>query len=174
MTADITATGRREVRAGVPHVVLERAFAAPIDAVWAAITEPARLERWIGTWAGDPVDGFVDFRMTAEGDDVEPERFTILECDPPRRLVVESKSPAQDGDGDVWRLELDLAEAHGTTTLSFAQGLPRADMAENVGPGWEYYLDRLVAAEAGRSVAEVDWDAYYPALSSSYADLFRD
>ncbi len=75
---------------------------------------------------------------------------------------------------DVWRLELDLAEAHGTTTLSFAQGLPRADMAENVGPGWEYYLDRLVAAEAGRSVAEVDWDAYYPALSSSYADLFRD
>ena len=47
-------------------------------------------------------------------------------------------------------------------------------MAENVGPGWEYYLDRLVAAEAGRSVAEVDWDAYYPALSSSYADLFRD
>ncbi|MBN0974248.1 MULTISPECIES: SRPBCC domain-containing protein [unclassified Gordonia (in: high G+C Gram-positive bacteria)] len=174
MTADITATGRREVRAGVPHVVLERSFSAPVDAVWAAITEPTRLERWIGTWAGDPADGFVDFRMTAEGEDVESERFTILECDPPRRLVVESKFPAQDGGEDVWRLELDLAEAHGTTILSFAQGLPRADMAENVGPGWEYYLDRLVAAEAGRSVAEVDWDAYYPALSSSYADLFRD
>jgi len=43
-----------------------------------------------------------------------------------------------------------------------------------VGPGWEYYLDRLVAAEAGRSVAEVDYDADYPALGSSYAAMFRD
>jgi uncharacterized protein YndB with AHSA1/START domain len=173
MSADVTATGRREIRAGVPHVVLERTFTAPVDAVWAAITEPSRLERWIGTWAGDPADGVVDFRMTAEGDDVESERFSILECDPPRRLVVESKSPGG-GDGDVWRLELDLIEADGTTTLTFAQGLPRPDSAENVGPGWEYYLDRLVAAEGGRSVAEVDWDAYYPALASSYEAMFRD
>ena len=170
MSADVTATGRREIRAGVPHVVLERTFTAPVDAVWAAITEPSRLERWIGTWAGDPADGVVDFRMTAEGDDAESERFSILECDPPRRLVVESKSPG----GDVWRLELDLIEADGTTTLTFAQGLPRPDSAENVGPGWEYYLDRLVAAEGGRSVAEVDWDAYYPALASSYEAMFRD
>ncbi|MGW8813877.1 SRPBCC domain-containing protein [Gordonia terrae] len=174
MSADVTATGRREIRAGVPHVVLERTFTAPVDAVWAAITEPSRLERWIGTWAGDPADGVVDFRMTAEGDDVESERFSILECDPPRRLVVESKSPGGDGDGDVWRLELDLIEADGTTTLTFAQGLPRPDSADNVGPGWEYYLDRLVAAEGGRSVAEVDWDAYYPALASSYEAMFRD
>ena len=36
------------------YVVFERTFRAPIDDVWAAVTEPERLERWIGTWTGDP------------------------------------------------------------------------------------------------------------------------
>ncbi|WP_238421712.1 SRPBCC family protein [Gordonia sp. 'Campus'] len=172
MSADMTATGRREVRAGVPYVVLERTFAAPIDAVWAAITEPSRLERWIGTWTGDPTSGSVDFRMTAEGDDVESERFSILECTPPQRLAVTSTTPGDQGD-EVWLLELDLSEVDGATTLVFAQGMSRPESAENVGPGWEYYLDRLVAAESGRDVATVDWDAYYPALSEPYAVMFR-
>ncbi|GAC00429.1 hypothetical protein GONAM_15_01380 [Gordonia namibiensis NBRC 108229] len=173
MNADVTATGRREIRDGVPYVVLERTFTAPVAAVWAAITEPARLERWVGTWDGDPTDGFVDFRMTAEGEDAAPEQMSILECEPPNRLVVESKSPdPEGGPDDVWRLELDLSEADGTTTLTFAQGLPRPEMAENVGPGWEYYLDRLVAAESGSGVDAVDWDAYYPALSAPYAQMF--
>ncbi len=48
----VTPTGRREIRDGVSYVVLERTFDAPVDAVWAAITEPVRLERWIGTWQG--------------------------------------------------------------------------------------------------------------------------
>jgi len=29
-------------------LVLERTFSAPIEDVWASITESARLERWIG------------------------------------------------------------------------------------------------------------------------------
>ncbi|MDS1116983.1 SRPBCC family protein [Gordonia westfalica] len=175
MSNGITATGRGETRDGVSYVVLERRFRAPVDAVWAAITEPARLERWVGTWAGDPTAGFVDFRMTAEGDDAPVERMTILECDPPKRLVVESTSPdPAGGPEDVWRLELDLAEAGGTTTLTFAQGLSRPETAENVGPGWEYYLDRLVAAESGDRVGAVDWDDYYPALSAPYAQMFAD
>lgn len=173
MSTDIAATGRREIRAGVPYVILERTFAAPIDAVWAAITDPSRMERWIGTWTGDPATGSVDFRMTAEGDDVESERFSILECVPPQRLAMTSTTTGDQGD-EVWLLELDLSETDGTTTLVFAQGLPRPESAENVGPGWEYYLDRLVAAESGRDVATIDWDAYYPALSEPYAAMFRD
>ncbi|MDQ4052855.1 MAG: polyketide cyclase, partial [Actinomycetota bacterium] len=46
------ATGRREERGGAGYVVYTRTFRAPIDDVWAAVTEPARLERWIGTWTG--------------------------------------------------------------------------------------------------------------------------
>src|SRR3990170_2940458 len=58
-----TPTGRREERSGRQFLVMERRFEAPIDAVWAAITEPERLARWIGTWTGDPASGAVDFRM---------------------------------------------------------------------------------------------------------------
>ena len=97
-------TGRREERGGATYLVWERTFAQWPEQVWAAVTEPARLARWIGTWEGDPGDGAVDFRMTAEGEDCPTERYRILACDPPRRLVVES------GDGPVWHLELDVVE----------------------------------------------------------------
>lgn len=60
------ASGRREVREGTDYIVLTRTFRAPIQDVWAAVTEPQRLERWIGTWTGDPESGEVTFRMTAE------------------------------------------------------------------------------------------------------------
>jgi len=45
----ITPTGRRERRGDRDYVVLARAFRAPVEDVWAAVTEPERLERWIGT-----------------------------------------------------------------------------------------------------------------------------
>jgi hypothetical protein len=38
-----------------------------------------------------------------------------------------------------------------------------------MGPGWDYYLDRLAAARAGRPLPE--WDQYYPAFSSHYKEL---
>ena len=64
-----TTSGRRDEReAG--WVVLPRTFRMPRDEVWKAITEPERLERWIGTWSGDPAEGRVSFRMTAEGEDI--------------------------------------------------------------------------------------------------------
>ena len=164
------ATGHPEQRDGTPYVVFRREFRAPIADVWAAVTEPERLERWIGTWAGDPTSGSVEFRMTAEAEDAPAETHHILVCEPPRRLVTESRSPGED-DG-VWRLELDLAEADGVTVLTFGQRLEPSVPVDSVGPGWDYYLDRLVAAHAGRDVAEVVWDDYYPSLSAHYVAEF--
>ena len=74
-------------RDGVRRLVIDREFRAPIEDVWAAVTESDRLERWIGTWTGDPASGAVLFRMTAEGDDAAAEDMEIRECDPPRRLA---------------------------------------------------------------------------------------
>lgn len=163
--------GRREDRSGSPFVVLERTFGAPAADVWAAVTEPERLARWIGTWSGDPASGEVVFLMTAEGDDVDPATTTIHECDPPRRLVL-SWDAGSDG-GGLWHVELDLAEADGVTTLSFAQRIPDLATGRDVGPGWEYYLDRLVAAETGGDVAAVAWPAY-EGMGEHYASLFAD
>ena len=162
-------TGTRESRDGTSYVVFTRTFRAPVQDVWAAVTEPDRLERWIGTWTGDPTSGQVDFRMTAEGEDVAAQVYLIDACEPPRRLAVRSQIPGNDF---WWRLELDLVEHGGVTTLTFAQVMEDPEIAENVGPGWDYYLDRLVAAETGRDVASVVWDEYYPAQAHYYRGVF--
>ncbi len=45
-------------------------------------------------------------------------------------------------------------------------------MAEGVGPGWDYYLDRMVLAEAGDDPGTLDFDDYYPALAEHYRREF--
>ena len=170
-TTPTHADGRREERDGIVTLVLERTFRAPASDVWAAVTEPERLVRWIGTWSGDPASGAVMFRMTAEGEDVAAEAVTIHECDPPRRLELTIAN--SDEASGQWHLELELAEAAGLTTLTFAQRLDDPAMATDVGPGWEYYLDRLVVAQAGGDVAAVAWPDY-EGMSGHYGPLFTD
>ncbi len=161
-------SGHREVREGTDYVVLTRTFRASIEDVWSAVTEPQRLERWIGTWTGDPESGEVTFRMTAEGEDVEPETYRIEVCDPPRRLRTNSWTQGQE-----WLLDLQLSQDGGTTTLTFAQAVTDPAIVAEVGPGWEYYLDRLVAAQAGDEVGAIDFEAdYFPAMAEHYRALF--
>jgi uncharacterized protein YndB with AHSA1/START domain len=166
------ATGRREERDGTSYLVFERTFRAPITDVWAALTESDRLVRWIGHWAGDPTSGSVSFWMTAEAADAPEETIHIDVCDAPRRLVMRSARP--DDSALEWTWQIDLAEADGVTTLTFAQEIGTNVLAESVGPGWDYYLDRMVAAETGADLAAIDFDQYYPALAPHYrAELAR-
>jgi uncharacterized protein YndB with AHSA1/START domain len=157
-------TGTIEGVDGVPRLRVVRELRAPIDDVWAAVTEPERLARWIGTYRGDPATGHVLFAMTAEGDDAPEDDMEIRECDPPRRLAVTS----QVGEWR-WLLELDLVERDGVTVVTFTQPDLDLGMADSVAPGWEYYLDRLVAAVTGGDVGAVDFDRdYYPAMAEHY------
>lgn len=162
MTA--TPTGRLERRGDDNLVVFTRTFNAPIDDVWAAVTESDRLARWIGTWTGEPADGFVTFEMNAEGDVASSSRCNIRDCDPPRHLLVNTED-----DFGSWTLDLTLTEEAGVTTLTFGQVIDDPAMIENTGPGWDYYLDRLVAAETGGDVATIDFDRdYYPSQREHY------
>lgn len=166
-----TATGHRRDLADGTYCEWTRTFHAPIEDVWAAVTEPQRLARWLGTWTGDPTTGEVKFQMLFE-DEMPAERFRIDECDAPHRLRVTTSMPYDGENPEHWQLRLDLAEEGGITTLTFAQIVPDPAMAENVGPGWDYYLDRLVAAEADRDPATVNFEDYYPALSEHYRKEF--
>lgn len=187
MSMSRQATGYREHRDGDDYVVFERTFRAPIADVWAAVTEPERLERWIGTWTGDPTSGEVVFRMTAEGEDVAPEIYRIEVCEPPRHLRTRSfvpEAPGEAGEGRAgqsgpdqqeWTLDLVLTEDAGMTTLRFAQAMVGPVHVAEVGPGWEYYLDRLVAAESGGDIEAIDFEAdYYPAMSEHYRAVFGE
>ena len=159
-------TGRREDRDGTTYIVFERTFRAPIADVWAAVTESDRLGRWIGIWSGDPASGSIAFRMTAEAEDAPEETIWIDECRAPTHLEMRSVRP--DDKAEVWSWQLDLDESDGVTTLTFAQEAVDVSLAEGVGPGWDYYLDRLVAAETGGDLASIDFNDYYPAFAAHY------
>lgn len=144
------------------RLVITRRYAAPIETVWACLTEPDHLGRWYGRWTGDPSSGRVMVQLTAEGD-CPPEPVDIRRCEPPSALDVEMGGPE-----GAWRIELALADASGGTTLTLRQELTDPQIVGSVGPGWEYYLERLAAVVDGGDVDAVDFDAFYPALEPHY------
>lgn len=175
-----THLGSRASRGGTEQLVFTRTFAAPLEAVWAACTEPERMQRWIGTWTGDPASGEIAFRMTAEGEDVPEEVYLVEACEPPHRFVVRSRdaaafSPDATGPRVAWQHTLELAEEGGVTTLTFTQVVPDgpvgADMAANVGPGWDYYLDRLASSLDDADPGKVEFEPYME-RSDHYRGLF--
>lgn len=145
----------------------ERTFDVPIDEVWAAVTESDRLARYIGTWTGDPDSGVIEFQMTSEGE-VGPELYHLLVCEPPTRLLVQLGDTPQDeqpvGQDDArtdpWLLELVLSEVRGVTTLALRQQIDDPAKAPDIACGWEYYLDRLVAAERGEDAESILFEPY--------------
>jgi uncharacterized protein YndB with AHSA1/START domain len=159
-------TGRIEQHEGRAVLVQTRTFRAPVEDVWAAVTEPERLARWIGTWTGDPTTGSVDFRMLFEGDDAPADAMEIRVCEPPHRLHLTS----QVGD-ERWLLELDLSHADGVTTLTFRQPGISPELVGDVAPGWDHYLDRLLDAVAGTDPARRRWEDYAATGAAYVAQL---
>jgi uncharacterized protein YndB with AHSA1/START domain len=160
-----TPTGRLVPAAeGRRDLVLTRTFRSPIDDVWASITESERTARWFVSWSGEAGPGKT-IRYKAMFEEGTPEGdMTIEACEPPSHLAVTSID-----EYGAWRLEAHLAEADGVTTLTFVHHLdPDVDVT-NVGPGWEYYLDMLVAYRDGRPLPE--FDDYYPGQAAYYGGL---
>jgi len=62
-----------------------------------------------------------------------------------------------------------LAEHAGVTTLVFTQPLDDPTAVESIGPGWEWYLDLLLASREG--IPLPSFDDYYPAQAAYYAAL---
>ena len=163
------ATGRIESVGGVPTLIIERRFEAAVDAVWGALVEPERLERWIGTWSGDPASGAIEFAMTAESPDAQPQPCRLLACELERALEIGPIAAGAPG----WHLRVDLEPLDGgATRVRFAQPLDPAEfdaeLAASIGPGWEYYLDRWREVAEGRDPSRVVWETYFPAQLDHY------
>lgn len=162
-------TGRRHTRADESFLVVARTFNAPIQEVWAAVTDSERTARWFGPWRGDPSSGTIWVQMMAEEGHPEMDA-RIVECDPPRRLVLETGAEA-----GGWHLELDLIQREESqVSLELSHQLRDPELASQAGPGWEFYLDRLVAAETDGDVAAVAFEDYYPSQAEYYRGLFTD
>ena len=83
-----TPTGRLFPTANGADLVLTRTFRAPIEDVWASVTESERTARWFGPWEGDAAPGRT-IKMQMAYEDQAPWFDVLIEaCDPPRRLPV--------------------------------------------------------------------------------------
>ncbi|WP_229070068.1 SRPBCC family protein [Actinoplanes sp. DH11] len=142
-------------------LVLTRTFRAPIDDVWASITESERTARWFGPWQGDAAPGNTIKVQMAQEEGRPWMDVTIDACEPPARLVLSAVD-----DHGSWNLELALTESAGVTELRFTHHLTGQETVGEVGPGWEYYLDLLVAARNGEPA--VSFDDYYPSMKEHF------
>ncbi len=140
------------------RLVFTRDFPVPVEALWQALTDPELTARWIGRWEGDPAHGEVQLWMSAEeGTPSTP--VTIGACVAPSVLALTT--------GD-WPLRLALTAGDDTScTLVFTHELSEPVDATSIGPGWEFYLDRLAAVLDGDEVPD-DFEKYYPARASAY------
>lgn len=154
---------------GGSTLILRRRIPVPIDDVWASITESERLGRWFGTWTGDPAAGWVMVTMNAEPEPGTPSRFDIGVCEPPHRLSVSATD-----DVATWHLTAELTEVDSATLLELRQEELDPAATPDTGPGWEWYLDRLVASIAGDPGPTLaDFDERYMPMSAAYAAMLE-
>jgi uncharacterized protein YndB with AHSA1/START domain len=139
------ATGKLEGE----QLQVARVFAAPIEDVWASLTQSERTAAWYGPWTGAPGKGrTISIKMLFE--DGQPESVAYIDaCEPPRRLAISTAGPYG------VTLELTLTEVGSEvapcTELQLLHRLTAQNvmMSPDFAVGWEYYLDKLVAARAG-------------------------
>jgi hypothetical protein len=128
-------------------LVLSRKFRASIEDVWTSITDSTSTARWFGAWEGTP----------GIGNEIRVQMA-------PRRLVLASV-----GSSMTSRLELALKSTNDGCELEFIHyAIDRKHVGE-VGPGWEYYLDSLVASRD--NTARPTFDTYYPAQKAYFMGL---
>ena len=166
-------------------LVLTRTVLAARNDIWAHLSRSDLLETWYGTYTGDPADGTVMVAMNAEPGEAAPAEYTIHTCEPGTLLTVSSAA-----EGGTWRLSFELAGSSeepesadrpegatsrrgiASTEISLRHHDVPADMVQFVGPGWEWYLDRLIGAVTESDVPGMDvWDEQYLSLAPEYAAL---
>lgn len=136
-------------------LMVTRTLPGTVQDAWASMTEPERTARWMGRWEGTGAPGeTIKVQMGFE-DDSPWVDVKITQCDAPHRLRVLTLS-----DHGSWDLSFELASVGDRSELRFVHhGVIRTEVG-NVGPGWEYYLDQLVAAAT--EAPAPSWDDYFP------------
>jgi uncharacterized protein YndB with AHSA1/START domain len=158
-------TGVIERTGASANIVFERRLAHPLEAVWAALTDPKHRAAWIGQTTLEPrVGGAIE--MTPEGPPVPPElsRMTgkIHVWDAPR-VLEHAWHQATVGDTVVrYELRTDGPE----TVLRMTHSGFKPQHASGYLPGEHAYLDRLEAHLSGAEPPA--WRHRYAELAPSY------
>ncbi len=144
--------GRRQIQAGhALMMVIGRTLPHPIDEVWAGMTQPDALEKYVGRPEGD-------LRRGGHYELPDGTRGAILRCDPPRLLTVSFTRPG----GQTAELEVHLAAEDSSTHVELKYASIRSGyflINSNsgewaAGPGWEFFLDHLEGYLSGEEFEE--------------------
>lgn len=161
-TARILGSLREENGAGVVHV--EDVYDTDINDLWSAITDPARLARWLGEFAGDlRLGGEFSARFVSSWDGFG--RVDV--CEVPHHVRVTTW-----GDDEApGVIEATLTEEAGGTRLVIEEnGLPLDEYAYH-GSGWQTHIEDLDAYLAGRPVS--DWRTRWQELTPAYKEMLE-
>jgi uncharacterized protein YndB with AHSA1/START domain len=148
---------REENGAGVVRV--EDVYDTDIRDLWSAITDPARLARWVATVDGELALGG-EFTATFTSGWEGSGRVDV--CNAPHHLRVTTWSD-DDAPGVI---EATLVEEQAGTRLIIEEnGLP-LDVYHYHGSGWQTHIEDLAAYLAGRETC--DWGVRARELAPSY------
>jgi uncharacterized protein YndB with AHSA1/START domain len=145
-------------------VRMQDRFDTDIDDLWAALTDPGRLARWLGEVKGDLRPGG-EFRARFFASGWEG-TGRVAACEPPRRLLVLTAEPDQPGEHSI---EVTLAADGGQTVLVWEErGMP-VDYLAGYGSGIQVHVEDLAGYLAGRG--RCDAGARMGELMPAYQDL---
>ena len=154
-------TLRKDGALGDVH--LEDVYATDIDDLWSAITDPARLRRWLVDIKGDTTTGdWFDVSFTSNWDG----RLRIETCEAPHHLVLK----ASDGESDTTMEAWLTAEGDGTRLVVEERGLVLEDVGYH-GSGWQTHLEDLASEVAGRTPDP--WEPRWRELTPEYLELAK-
>jgi uncharacterized protein YndB with AHSA1/START domain len=130
-------------------LVVQREVAAPPATVFAFLTDPEKILRWVGTEATlEPRPGGL-YLLNVGGRNMARGKFT--EVIPVHRLAYsfgwEGSEKVPPGSSLI---EIDLIDQKGGTLVRLTHsGLPDAEECASHRQGWTHYLERLTVAAAG-------------------------
>ena len=148
-------------------VRLEDRFATDIDDLWAALTEPHRLARWLGEVDGDLLQGG-EFRAHYFASGWEG-TCRVEVCEPPHRLLLLTRS---EGEPDGVIEAILTADGDHTILVIEDRGVPLEHIAA-YGAGDQVHLEDLTAYLAGGEPcdARARWQELHPAYQQLADDI---
>lgn len=159
-------TLREEDGKGV--VRIDDLFATSAEDLWAALTDPARLTRWIAIVTGELKLGGA-FTATFTSGWRGPGR--IEACEPPRRLLL----AMAEGTADASTIEALLTPVNGSTRLVIEErGFPLDELPFH-SAGWQVHVEDLGTHLAGGEPEpwEPRWKALLPRVQKEWTERGR-
>lgn len=133
-------------------LIIERSYNAPIQKVWAAITEKDQMKKWYFEFDEFKAEKGFKAQFTGGDDKVQYlHEFEILECDPPNKLSHSWIYPEYEGYSVLtWELTAEGdAKTHVKLTHQGLESFPQQNpnfRRESFTQGWTYFIQEALPA----------------------------